>query len=164
MKSNHGSIMNSKILSRSKALLGDDDNTLQAALRAALSAVTKGGISTRHIDCIVCVSSAFRPSHFTAANVKKHLALFSTECALHDITSTTRALPTVFSSFAESIENGVYQNVLILHADGSSMRLNWNLADIQPLTGEAVFAFLLGDGHASRKKNLFREEKMEVCS
>jgi|GEM_PF-3006926 len=157
--------MKIRILSRAKSLLGDDDNILNTSVRASLTAVTQSGISLDSIDCIVCASTMFRPSSFSATNVKRHLGMFKKACETKDITSTIYTFSQLVEEFMDLIRAGTYKRVLVLNADGSRFRLNWSCNDENsPLTGEAVWAFVLGQEEDDSAHAHSTEEKMGVCS
>lgn len=156
--------MKVKVLSRAKSLLDANDTILNTSVRASLMALTQRGISLGSIDCIVCASTAFRPSTFTACNVKKHLGLFKKACETKDVTTTIYTLTQLVDEFIELIRSGVYKRVLILNADGSHLRLNWSCNDASSLTGEAIWAFVLGNEEDEKEYIYSIEAKMGVCS
>lgn len=156
--------MKIKILSRAKSILGDDDNILNTSVRASLTALTQRGISLNSIDCIVCLSSPFRPSSFTAHMVKRQLGMFKKACETRDVVSTIYTFTQLIDEFVEQIKQGVYQRVLVLHADGSSLRLNWSCNENTSLLGEAVWAFVLGAEQGEHESQGAIEEKMGAYS
>lgn len=136
--------MDVQVLGSGRSLLGDEDNVLNAAVRAGLSAITRAGITIKEVDCIICISSSFRPTNFTARTVKHHLGLFTNACLTEDIQVAAMSLPQKLESLKDEIRNGVHKNILVVGTDASRMRINWSLTDILPLAGEVAWAFLLG--------------------
>lgn len=151
--------MEINVISSTKSLLGDDDSVINASVRAALTALHKGALTTADIDCIMTASGMFRPSSFLAEDIKKNLGIFHNATQTKDLTVPFFSLKYLIDRAKSEIEAGLYERVLILSTETSQMRINWTCLETTPVVGEVVWAIIVGK---TGNQVIAREEKMAM--
>ncbi|MGG4495098.1 beta-ketoacyl-ACP synthase III [Brevibacillus reuszeri] len=122
-----------------------DETAAQMGARAALKALEAAGLSLHDIDCLVCASgTAQQEIPCTAALIQEELKLTRSGIPCFDINSTCLSFVTALDLMSCSMAMGIYERVLIVSTEISSVGLNWEQKESCILFGDGAAAVVIG--------------------
>lgn len=118
------------------------ENTSDLAYMAAHRALLKANIEAKDIDLIICATitpDSFMPS--VACMVQERLG--ASKAAAFDLTAACSGLIYGMACASSFIENGMYQNILVIGAETLSKTLDWTDRSTCVLFGDGAGAVVL---------------------
>lgn len=122
----------------------NNESALTLGTDAAKQAIINSGLSLNDIDCIIGANgSPLQAIPCAASLYQRELGLADSGIACFDVDTTCYSFPIAFFVAANLINNGVYQNILIISADAPSRTLDETDKEVRSLFGDGAAAFVV---------------------